>query len=1691
MLYSRMGNKTCNHFIINFAYKIFSIALFFSPVLSFGQYSSYITGSSSVSHLCTNDTSNKIIYTLTDSLHGPSGSVYLDSLFLHIHGSATLWQDIDSIAIYENTSNSISGLTPLGFISQHDSIAPGLYKHVFTTPIAIPYYTKKYFIFTVKVNSSAVAGDYFVLSGRSGLHDSTFALFPPPSMVIGIADSTPQISLIGNSGAITGNSIVCLSSFAQFYLNDSSTSGAWGVSDTNIATSFGYGSLQAIDTGIFTLSDTTSGVCGTLVATKTITVSPNVPNIAAITGDTVVCTGQTDTLHDATPGGSWSSANTSLFTINAVTGIVTAGTTAGKDLVFYTISNPCYTEVKHRQFEIDTVPVFTTANLLLCTGIPDTLKPLPSVSHHLWHNTDTTLAKLNILKGIILPSGSGIDTVTYSLINGCGTNTLEMFSITMNPSVAIDTPVSARSVICSNTTDTLISNLSGGKWQSSLGNPVDSNVLTGLYSGVDTLFYYLKTGCYHDSIIVTVNAYPVSFNQTTFACNGDSTSVYLYDSVGNPMVHYHWLFPMTGYGQTVSNGWDSINTFVAHNPSDTQVQLMLIDTPIVTNIISCSGLPDTNYIYFNPSPTPGIVSPLAFCNGTYDTISFTNTSEIYNFYSINFSGDSSIIYDINYSSNYDSIYFISKDSLNFNDSFGVTILPTDYNTGCSGNSINKTIRINPTPAYQGISDSVRHFCDGASVKLILADSLQPFTSCIWQFSDQSVANAIDIFSDSVKFVATDTNIYHNDSFSIIITPVIGLCSAVPLSLNAVVLSHPTIHIRSDTSCYGTTHPAILLRGSDTSCNYAWSIIGSSKMGLDFSDSMNINSFSVVNDSTTIQSDTIQIIAYNQGCHYPIDTTSFSVFPKFTMTTFSKYICNNSPIDMIHFSDSNRIKGVNFAWQTIINAATEHLLMPAGVNTSADTGSFPYIDFVLNQDTVRDNIIIQLNYHLFMCRDSLLDTLVVNPTPVINQLPDTTFLNGQLVGGIALTGQTSIIDSYKWQNNLHRYTAGFGQFNTIAGIDSLPAFMAVDTTYHDIIDSIIITPFINSCYGTSMFVVDTIRHIIFNQLSNTQTHDTIVCNRSALNFIQYSAATRSEPVSYSWQSLLYGVSYSADSTCPFTFNNLSDTVQKDRVIVTPYVHIGADSVSGLPDTVYVNCYPKPAVDSIFNISVCNGAPISTVFFHGSTGSYNKYFWLNSNTAIGLNSNGLDSVAQFYAADTSNYFTDSTILSYGAFIQDSGAICNGDTLKFKIFVNPTPSLQILSPDTICSGSTIVQAILCNSCGTNNLISYSWSRNSTGESISPPTNSGSADTINESLINYGGQPLSVAYSYTVSLNGCDATGNVSDLVNPPYKPTISFIDHPSENLINLSTDTAANAASLTIYQKMRYSNFKAITTADTTNLKYRWRGNNVVFPEDTSLINSSLFLSANAIVSFTDTGLATVYLDAWYTGGKNCISSDTVNINVLPTSPVLDSLPEIVLFPQGTQNDFTTLVCLDSMPDDAYLWGYDDKISLKPNLLYYYSIDSNHYQVNQDLVFDNHIFNISGDTIRISDTTRYNFWVQTSFNANINNQQTTLVQKTYFNGLKLQQKHSPQIKSGSAFSLNIYPNPVSEYINLKIADSGLSHIYTIKILDENGILNGNYQTNEQNLSINLGNLAAGSYFIICGNDRGETISKKFIKK
>src|SRR5262249_8352417 len=140
------------------------------------------------------------------------------------------------------------------------------------------------------------------------------------------------------------------------------------------------------------------------------------------------CSGNTITLSDAAPGGSWSSSGTSIAAVGT-NGIV-SGVAAGLVTISYAVTNICGTVFATQAVTVNPLPVAAAISGLssVCVGASITLSDPATGGSWSARNGHAAITGSGAVYGV----ASGIDTLVYAVTNSCGTATATK-TITVNP----------------------------------------------------------------------------------------------------------------------------------------------------------------------------------------------------------------------------------------------------------------------------------------------------------------------------------------------------------------------------------------------------------------------------------------------------------------------------------------------------------------------------------------------------------------------------------------------------------------------------------------------------------------------------------------------------------------------------------------------------------------------------------------------------------------------------------------------------------------------------------------------------------------------------------------------------------------------------------------------------------------------------------------------------------------------------------------------------------------------------------------------------------------------------------------------------------------------------------------------------------------------------------------------------------
>lgn len=400
--------------------------------------------------------------------------------------------------------------------------------------------------------------------------------------------ATKPVTVIAAPPAISPlSSTVCVG--ANSTLTNSSPGGTWTSSNGSVAT---VGATSGIVTGLATGSVTITYTTGTCFVTATVTVNPNPSAISPVTAS--MCVGATTTLSDATPGGSWSSGNTSVATVGS-TGVVT-GVASGTATISYTVAGCSAT----RDVTVLVTPAaISPTSSTVCVGSAVILTN--TVVGGTWASSNPAIAAVGSSTGTVTGVATGNVTITYAL----GTCSVTA-TVTVDPTPSAISP-STPVILCVGNTASLSDPTPGGTWSStntSVATVNTSGVVTAVSSGTSDISYTNSFGC------AAVKTITVSVTPATITPSSASVCV------GSTI----------GLTNSVSGGaWTSGNSSIASIGSGTGIVTGVAagNTNITYAIGSCIV---TSTVTVTPLPSAGtITGPTSVCIGSNITLTTTAT----------------------------------------------------------------------------------------------------------------------------------------------------------------------------------------------------------------------------------------------------------------------------------------------------------------------------------------------------------------------------------------------------------------------------------------------------------------------------------------------------------------------------------------------------------------------------------------------------------------------------------------------------------------------------------------------------------------------------------------------------------------------------------------------------------------------------------------------------------------------------------------------------------------------------------------------------------------------------------------------------------------------------------------------------------------------------------------------------------
>ena len=395
----------------------------------------------------------------------------------------------------------------------------------------------------------------------------------------GCAAATTVVAVNANPGTITGSSTVC--GTLSTTLGCTPGGGTWTSSNTSTAT---IGSISGVVTG---------GSAGTVSLTYTLpsgclTSFPMTVNaLSAITGTPSMCNGFSTSLADATSGGTWSSTNTAVGTVNT-TGVVTGLSIGTTTISYFIASTGCAATVSVAVTGIPSI-FSVTGGGSTCPGgsVPVGLSGSNAGVAYTLFNGSTPILPPVTASGFAFnfPSSYTTSAGTYTVVAAnstpCATNMLGSVTVTINP---LPTPytlsASGGGAYCSGGTGVhiiLSSSQIGVNYQlfsgpTPVGSPISGTSASldfglqpaGTYSVNAINVATTCTGPMANTVTVTINPLPTAYAISPAAggyCSGTTTGSAITLSNSTVGVNYQLLIggipvgsPVAGTGAALSMG---------------------------------------------------------------------------------------------------------------------------------------------------------------------------------------------------------------------------------------------------------------------------------------------------------------------------------------------------------------------------------------------------------------------------------------------------------------------------------------------------------------------------------------------------------------------------------------------------------------------------------------------------------------------------------------------------------------------------------------------------------------------------------------------------------------------------------------------------------------------------------------------------------------------------------------------------------------------------------------------------------------------------------------------------------------------------------------------------------------------------------------------------------------------------------
>lgn len=1082
------------------------------------------------------------------------------------------------------------------------------------------------------------------------------------------------------------------------------------------------------------------------------------PVVNAISGANEVCHGSTTTFTNTTPGGTWSSGDNSIATVDA-SGIVT-GVAVGTTTINYAVSNVCGTTIVSKTITVRPRTVLPAIGGLngVCKGKTITLTNAQGGGT--WSSSDVTIATINS-SGLVTGVNPGSVTITYTYVNvyNCVSTVTKSITVWALPTIGVTATVNATSAIFTATGATTYA-WSSGENTAVISKPMSSTA-TYTVTGTD------GNGCDNTAqyaVNSTPNTGATSINSTlgTDFCNGSTAT--LTATAGDS---YYWSTGATTQSITVGTS-GTYTVFVARNATNI-VEVANIVVTVSANTVGgtvsmdaavCSG---SNNGTLNLSSHIGDILRWEYSEnsgGTWTTLANTTTQQTY--------------LNITVTTQYRAVIKSGT-------------CPQQYSSVA-------TITVKPTPDVNTVANQV--LCHNDASTAITFSGSVPGTLFNWVNNTPSIGLAASGLGDIASFTATNTG-NSPVTATITVTPTAAGCPGSSTSFTIRVSPTPNVAaVASQVRCAGELTNTINLSGTVIGTQFNWTN-SNATIGLPASGMGSvISSFATINNGNNPVEGIITVTASANGCTMLSQPETKAIAPNLPVagvgSNGNKYTLRAGTTTLaVYNKDASAITTTDVAQVlvSLVNGGTQshgYSATSSGdvISLIAPAGSGSSLNGTAASLTWEGVVTITANSSFAGGIDGRGAVFGIR----VNPIPNMTALTNQIVCNNDFTSQVNMTSPvtgtlFNWTNDV--VSIGLASI----GSGNIASFQAINTSNAPVTATIRVTPTANGCAGpVRTFTIRVNPTPGINPVSNQ-----VLCNNAFTNAVSFTGPVAGTVYTWTNSTPSIGLAGSGSGNIA-SFRSLNSSAAPVVATVAVTASANGCTVTSTPETRAISGnmtvsfvgedgsihrvrvgstiiaeYTKLATDLTTTdiatalVNQVNAGTGAHGYTAQNTGSIIR---LTAPVGSGSSANG----TQAFVAWTGSYsITSSTTFNGG--IDGTGTV-------FKITVNPTPNVNPVVNQVVCNnGSTALISLTGLVSGTT----YTWSNNTPSIGLGV---TGVGDITPFSATNLGTSPVTATIQVVPTANGCTgSTISMTIRVNPT--PTANAVS----NLILCNRDNTGN--------------------------------------------------------------------------------------------------------------------------------------------------------------------------------------------------------------------------------------------------------------------------------------------------------------